>query len=54
MTGSSKSNIYVLSRHLGHKDISTTLNTYAEVLIEYQEEAMLEMCENTEMFDELP
>lgn len=54
MTGSSKSNIYVLSRHLGHKDISTTLNTYAEVLIEYQEEAMLEMYANTEMFDELP
>ncbi len=49
----SENKIVVLSRNLGHKDITVTINKYADVFLEFQRDVMKEMFEDSNMFPEL-
>jgi integrase len=49
----SENKLVVLSRLLGHKDITTTINTYADVLLAYQMDVVREMFETSDMFKDI-
>lgn len=49
----SENKLVVLSRLLGHKDITTTVNTYADVLLAYQMDVVKEMFETSDLLKDI-